>query len=86
MNRIEKNPYFLLLWLLEDPSFYVAIFPLIFFIFSFVAPHNPHAFRTLSFIYDEKGDIEKSLQVMIYITWVMLVLNTIECNMKLGSR
>eukprot|EP00795_Rhopilema_esculentum_P004300 gene4300-20500_t len=26
------------------------------------SPHNPHAFKTLSVIYDEKGDAEKALQ------------------------
>ena len=30
---------------------------------SLIAPHNPHAFKTLSVIHDEKGDTEKSTQV-----------------------
>ena len=29
--------------------------------------HNPHAFKTLSVIYDEKGDTEKSLQVCLFV-------------------
>eukprot|EP00794_Sanderia_malayensis_P008278 gene8278-9162_t len=34
------------------------------------APHNPHAFKTLSLIYEEKGDAEKALQFALISAFI----------------